>query len=136
MNLRGAPVDSARHFIRGAQDRPGPEGSISRMARYRQGPRGARALRSLWARAGERAGNGAGALFARLDAQDARDAAESQAAIGAPQDFRPELQVAQAREQAAATLERLAARIRLGAWNADLAALTERAARLEREAQR
>ncbi|HEX9036171.1 MAG TPA: hypothetical protein VF808_04190 [Ktedonobacterales bacterium] len=106
------------------------------MARYRQGPRGARALRSLWARAGERAGNGAGALFARLDAQDARDAAESQAAIGAPQDFRPELQVAQAREQAAATLERLAARIRLGAWNADLAALTERAARLEREAQR
>lgn len=89
------------------------------MARQRQGQSGAR---SLWARAGERAGDGAGALFARLDAQDALDAQELTQAHTAQ-----DLQTLQAREQAAATLERLAARIRSGAWSADIAALAARA---------
>ncbi len=86
------------------------------MARQRQGQSGAR---SLWARAGERAGDGAGALFARLDAQDALDTQELTHTQTA-QDL-------QAREQAAATLERLAARIRSGAWSDDIAALVARA---------
>lgn len=105
------------------------------MAPYRQGPRGRRgALRSLWARAGERAGDGAGALFARLDAKDAQDAQGIegiQSIQGAPAP-----QAAASAEQAraaAATFERLAARIRAGAWSGELAALAARAARLERD---
>jgi hypothetical protein len=96
------------------------------MARQRQGHGGSR---SLWARAGERVGNGAGALFAQLDAQDARDAQDALSAQDArgAQDAR-ELQ---AREQGALTLERLAARIRGGVWNGDIAALVARAERLE-----
>ena len=101
------------------------------MARQRQGQSGSR---SLWARAGERAGDGAGALFARLDAQDALDALDARDAldaqdsqgVGEPQTS----QGFQAREQAAVTLERLAARIRAGAWSEEIAALIERASRL------
>ena len=104
------------------------------MARQRQGQNGPR---SLWARAGERAGDGAGALFARLDAQDAQDALDALNAQGVGESQTPQalqdhraLQAAQAREQAAATLERLAARIRSGAWSDDIAALVARASRL------
>lgn len=97
------------------------DGSIPRMARIRQsgGASGVRkAPRSLWERAGARAGNGAGALFARLDAQDAQDAQRAAT---------PDAHQAQAREQGARTLERLAAAMRAGAWNAELAALVARA---------
>jgi hypothetical protein len=91
------------------------------MARLRQsgGASGVRKVpQSLWERAGERAGNGAGALFARLDAQDAQDAQDAldaleQTAVAADQ----------TRAQAALTLERLAAQIRAGAWSAEIAAL-------------
>jgi hypothetical protein len=103
------------------------------MAPYRQGPRGRRgALRSLWARAGERAGDGAGALFARLDAKDAQDAQGIQGIQGAPV-TQAAASVEQTRAEAAATFERLAARIRAGAWSSELAALAARAARLERD---
>jgi hypothetical protein len=95
------------------------------MARLRQsgGASGVRKVpHSLWERAGERAGDGAGALFARLDAQDAQDAqdalnAQEQTAVAADQTRD------QARTQAALTLERLAAQIRAGAWSAEIAAL-------------
>ena len=101
------------------------------MARQRQGQNGSR---SLWARAGERAGDGAGALFASLDAQDALDALDPQDAPAAPaaQDAGETraAQGLQAREQGAATLDRLAARIRAGAWSEEIAALVERAGRL------
>ena len=88
------------------------------MARLRQsgGASGVRKVpQSLWERAGERAGNGAGALFARLDAQDAQDALDAQAQTAVAAD--------QTRAQAALTLERLAAQIRAGAWSAEIAAL-------------
>jgi hypothetical protein len=92
------------------------------MARLRQsgGASGVRKVpQSLWERAGERAGDGAGALFARLDAQDAQDAldAQEQTAVAADQTR------GQARTQAALTLERLAGQIRAGAWSAEIAAL-------------
>ena len=92
------------------------------MARQRQGQG---ASRSLWERAGARAGDGAGALFARLDAQDARDAKDARDTreTRAAQDL-------QARERAAATFERLAARIRAGEWSDELAALAAHVARL------
>lgn len=98
------------------------------MPRHRQGPN---TPRSLWERAGARAGDGAGALFASLDAQDALDAQGAPAA----QDDQAAAAVApdrdiQARQRAASVLERLAARIRAGAWNDDIAALSARAARL------
>ncbi len=83
------------------------------MARQRQGRSGPR---SLWARAGERAGDGAGALFARLDAQDTSQAQLAQ-----------DLLDGQSRERAAATLERLAAHVRAGAWSDEIAALVARA---------
>jgi hypothetical protein len=89
------------------------------MARQRQGQG---ASRSLWERAGARAGDGAGALFARLDAQDAIDARDTRETRAA-QDL-------QARERVAATFERLAARIRAGEWSDELAALAAHAARL------
>jgi hypothetical protein len=85
------------------------------MARLRQsgGASGVRKVsHSLWERAGARAGNGAGALFASLDAQDAQE--QAGAAGASP---------TQPREQAALTLERLAAQIRAGAWSAEIAAL-------------
>ncbi|HEX8997850.1 MAG TPA: hypothetical protein VF812_17610 [Ktedonobacterales bacterium] len=72
-----------------------------------------KAPRSLWERAGAQAGNGAGALFARLDAQSALPD-ESVAHVSA---------VSEARAQGALTLERVAAEIRAGAWNTALAAL-------------
>lgn len=102
------------------------------MARHRQEHLGGRGPRSLWERAGARAGDGAGALFARLDAQDAL---EAQGASGAQsvQVSRPDPQGAQAaqpREAAAAALDRLAARIRAGAWSDEIAALATLAARL------
>ena len=62
----------------------------------------------MWGRAEQQAGDGAGALFARLDAPGAR------------------------REEAIGVLERLAARLRAGAWNAELAHLLEQAAEVER----
>lgn len=89
------------------------------MARQRQGQG---ASRSLWERAGARAGDGAGALFARLDAQDALDAQETREASAA--------QDSQARERAAATLERLAALVRAGEWSDEIATLVARAGRL------
>ena len=93
------------------------------MARLRQstGASGVRKVpQSLWERAGARAGNGAGALFARLDAQDARDALEATAAARPGPDP----------EQAARTLERLAMRVRAGEWGAELRALVETAEQL------
>ena len=101
------------------------------MARQRQGQGGPR---SLWARAGERVGDGAGALFARLDAQDALDAQEALDAQDTrdpqPTQSLRDFQGAQNRERSAATLERLAARIRAGAWSEEIAALVARAAYL------
>jgi hypothetical protein len=85
------------------------------MARLRQsgGASGVRKVsHSLWERAGARAGNGAGALFASLDAQDAQE--QAGAAGAGP---------TQPREQAALTLEHLAAQIRAGAWSVEIAAL-------------
>ena len=85
------------------------------MAHRRQsgGASGVRKVpRSLWEQAGARAGDGAGALFARLDAQDAQDAQEARA-----------LAMGQTQDEAARTLERLAAEIRAGAWSAEIAAL-------------
>ena len=64
--------------------------------------------RSLIEQAVARAGEGASLLFARLDAESARN------------------------ERGAAVLERLAARLRAGAWTPELAALTARAEELER----
>ncbi len=98
------------------------------MARIRQsgGASGLRKVpRSLWERAGARAGDGAGALFASLDAQDAQATAAGAAPLAeaAPQ---PD----PAREQGARALERLAARIRAGAWSAEIAALVARVASL------
>ena len=72
--------------------------------------------RSLWEQAGARVGDGAGALFARLDAQDTHDA---QAATES-----------QSREDAALALERLAAEIRAGIWSAEHAALAAETLRL------
>jgi hypothetical protein len=95
------------------------------MARQRQGQG---APRSLWERAGARAGDGAGALFARLDAQDAQDALDTRETRETRE--ASAAQVTQARERAAATLERLAARVRAGEWSDELAALVARAARL------
>lgn len=100
------------------------------MTRKRQsmGASGARkAAQSMWERAGAQAGDGAGALFASLDAQDAQDAHD-------PQDAQPSqpTQATQStrtsaaphpREQAARSLERLAEIIRAGVWSAELAAL-------------
>ena len=71
--------------------------------RRREGER-----RSLMEQAGARAGEGASLLFARLDAESARN------------------------ERGAATLERLAALVRAGAWSRELAALIARAEELER----
>ncbi len=93
------------------------------MARQRQGQSNSR---SLWARAGERTGDGAGALFARLDAQDALEAQTAER----PQ-MDQDLRDGQARERAAAALERLAASIRAGAWSDEIAALAARAERLD-----
>lgn len=64
--------------------------------------------RSLLEQAGARAGEGASLLFAKLDAESARN------------------------ERGAATLERLAARVRAGAWSRELAALVGQADELER----
>lgn len=92
------------------------------MAHGRQsgGASGSRKVpRSLWERAGARVGDGAGALFARLDAQDAQDA----------QDVRTEA-AGQTREHAALALERLAAEVRAGAWSAEIAALATSALEL------
>ncbi len=93
------------------------------MARLRQSP-GASGVRkvphSLWERAGARTGNGAGALFARLDAQDAQDAQNATIAARPGPDL----------EQAARTLERLAARVREGEWSAEVSALVIAANRL------
>jgi hypothetical protein len=96
------------------------------MARQRQIPRD---LRSLWKRAGERAGDGAGALFARLDAQDAQDSRNAQDTREAA----PAMRDTQERERAAAALDRLAARVRAGAWSAEIASLAARAAQLSGE---
>lgn len=71
--------------------------------RRREGER-----RSLLERAGAQAGEGASLLFAKLDAESARN------------------------ERGAATLERLAARLRAGAWSRELASLVARAEELER----
>lgn len=93
------------------------------MARLRQsaGASGVRKVpHSLWERAGARAGNGAGALFARLDAQDALDAQEAALAARSGPDH----------EQAARTLERLAMRVRAGEWSAEVSALVAAADRL------
>jgi hypothetical protein len=68
--------------------------------------------RSLFRQAGEHAGNGAGALFARLDALDGGVAARQEAA--------------------AALLARLAEHLRAGAWSAELAALIAQAEAVER----
>ncbi len=98
------------------------------MAHVRQsrGASGVRKVpRSLWEQAGARAGDGAGALFARLDAQDAQDAQDAPTletpAVRAPSAQR--MAVSEAREQGAQALERAAAAIRAGAWNAALAEL-------------
>lgn len=103
------------------------------MARQRQIPRD---LRSLWKRAGERAGDGAGALFARLDAQDARNALAAQERQGDQDDQGiqdvQERQYAVARAQGAAALERLATRIRAGFWNAEIAEIARQAELAER----
>ena len=89
--------------------------------RHRGGASGVRKVpRSLWERAGAQAGDGAGALFASLDAQDAAEAAEALQAAG----------TSQAHEQGALALERLATAIRSGAWNAEIAALVASANRL------
>lgn len=103
------------------------------MTRKRQhgGASGAqKAAQSMWERAGAQAGDGAGALFARLDAQDAQDTHNPQDIHG-PQDTRdgqtPPTARASApghpRERAAHSLERLAELIRAGVWSAELAAL-------------
>lgn len=76
---------------------------------------------SLWERAGARAGDGAGALFASLDAQDALDGQDMR--DGQTTQTTHSTTRVHAREQAARSLERLAALIRAGAWNAALAAL-------------
>jgi hypothetical protein len=78
----------------------------------KQGREERAAGRSLFRRAGAHTGNGAGALFARLDALD--DGATAQ------------------REVAAALLARLAERVRAGAWSAELAALVAQAEAVER----
>lgn len=97
------------------------------MARQRQISRD---LRSLWKRAGERAGDGAGALFAQLDAQDARAALD----VYAQQDYQDhqEIQERAARAQGAVALERLAERIRAGHWNEEIAEIVRRAELAER----
>ena len=107
------------------------------MAQKRQGGGAAgsrKSAQSLWERAGARAGDGAGALFASLDAQNALDG----------QDMRDE-QTSQtahatarvhAHEQAAQSLERLAALIRAGVWNAALAELVAAADDLLEERER
>lgn len=74
------------------------------MARGRHGD-GER--RSLLEQAGARAGEGARLLFAKLDAESARN------------------------ERGAETLERLAAHVRAGAWSRELAALVARAEEME-----
>lgn len=81
-----------------------------------------KAPRSLWERAGAQAGDGAGALFARLDAQAAQDTddtavAQPEAPLARVAALRP------AHEQGAQALERVAAEIRAGVWNAAVAAL-------------
>ena len=94
------------------------------MAQKRQGggASGSRkGAQSLWERAGARAGDGAGALFASLDAQDALDGQSMQDGQTA-QTTRATTR-GHAREQAALSLERLAAVIRAGVWSAELAAL-------------
>lgn len=73
-----------------------------------RGQRKAGERRSLLERAGARVGEGASLLFAKLDAEGGRN------------------------ERGAATLERVAARIRAGAWSQELAALVARAEELER----
>lgn len=84
-----------------------------------------KAPRSLWERAGAQAGDGAGALFARLDAQAAQDAQDTDdTAVAQPE--APLARVAALRpahEQGAQALERVAAEIRAGVWNAAVAAL-------------
>lgn len=73
-----------------------------------RGQRKAGERRSLLERAGARAGEGASLLFAKLDAESKHN------------------------ERGAAALERVAARIRAGAWSRELAALVARAEELER----
>jgi hypothetical protein len=97
------------------------------MARQRQIPRD---LRSLWKRAGERAGDGAGALFAQLDAQDARASIDAQGQQ-VPQDYH-QIQERAARAGGAAALVRLAERIRAGHWNDEIAEIVRRAELAER----
>ena len=115
------------------------------MARQRQEHLGGRAPRSLWERAGASAGDGASALFARLDAQDALDGrpdTQEATALSPEQpsqdvqrdvqwDVQWDVQAAPTREAAAAALEHLAARIRAGAWSDEIAALAVLAARLK-----
>jgi hypothetical protein len=94
------------------------------MARQRQISRD---LRSLWKRAGERAGDGAGALFAQLDAQDARNELDAHG----QQDHQGHQQI-QERVRGAAALVRLAERIRAGQWNDEIAEIVRRAELAER----
>jgi len=78
----------------------------------------------MLARATAQAGDGAGALFARLDAADAADAAEAAEASGAPPDWR--------RAEAERLLNRWATRIHAGEWNDAVAELVSLAQSLER----
>ncbi len=82
----------------------------------------------MWERAGARAGDGAGALFASLDAQDAQDTQNPIAATTAH--MRAAAAVNQAHERGAQALEWVAAQIRAGAWNSAIAALVAEASNL------
>lgn len=101
------------------------------MARFRHnnGASGIRqAPQSMWERAGARAGDGAGALFASLDAQDAQEAQNPLASMAAHQ--RAAAAVNQAHEQGAQALEQVAALIRAGAWSSAIASLVAEATSL------
>jgi hypothetical protein len=97
--------------------------------RHNNGASGIRkAPESMWERAGARAGDGAGALFASLDAQDAQDTQNPIAATTAH--MRAAAAVNQAHERGAQALEWVAAQIRAGAWNSAIAALVAEASNL------
>lgn len=107
------------------------------MTRKRQnlGATGARkAAQSMWERAGAQAGDGAGALFASLDAQDTLDTHDLREGP-TPQTARVGA-AGHPREQAARSLERLAEAIRAGVWSAELAALVAAADDLLEERER
>ncbi|HEX8732518.1 MAG TPA: hypothetical protein VF725_10730 [Ktedonobacterales bacterium] len=94
------------------------------MTRKRQhgGATGAhKAAQSMWERAGAQAGDGAGALFASLDAQDGLDTHDVRDGQ-IPQPVRTSTP-GHPRERAALSLERLAELIRAGVWSAELAEL-------------